>query len=60
MRRREFIVGLAGAAIPVVAHAQPALPTIGVLHPGSPAIGSSLGVDPFRDQVAISRALAIS
>jgi putative tryptophan/tyrosine transport system substrate-binding protein len=49
MKRREFITVIGGAgAWPLVARAQPAtLPTIGVLHPGSPAIGA-YGIEPFR------------
>jgi putative ABC transport system substrate-binding protein len=39
MRRREFIAGLAGAAVPVMVRAQQArkLPTIGLLNTGSPS-----------------------
>jgi putative ABC transport system substrate-binding protein len=49
MRRREFIAGVAGTTVlPVAARAQPAtLPIVGVLHPGSPAIGPLAGTDPL-------------
>ena len=37
MRRREFILGLGGAAVwPLVARAQQAMPVVGFLHTGSP------------------------
>ena len=51
MRRREFIAGLAGmSAWPLAARAQSAsLPTVGVLHPGSPAIGVAAGIAPFLE-----------
>jgi putative tryptophan/tyrosine transport system substrate-binding protein len=49
MQRRKFIVGLAGATTwPMVVGAQTAtVPTVGVLHPGSPAIGLAAGIQPF-------------
>jgi putative tryptophan/tyrosine transport system substrate-binding protein len=48
VRRREFIAGLAGAALPVVARAQhSAMPTVGFLSAASPG--------PFADRVAAFR-----
>jgi putative ABC transport system substrate-binding protein len=49
MRRREFVAGI-GAAVawPLSARGQSAtIPTVGVLHPGSPAIGPAGGIKPF-------------
>ncbi len=51
MRRRELIALLAGMSTwPLAARAQPAtMPTVGVLHPGSPAIVPGAGIAPFLD-----------
>jgi ABC transporter substrate binding protein len=51
MRRREFIFVLAGlSAWPLGARAQSVtMPTVGVLHPGSPAIGPAAGIGPFLE-----------
>lgn len=51
MQRRKFIAGLSGAATwPMMARAQPAtVPVVGVLHPGTPAIGPAAGIQPFID-----------
>jgi putative tryptophan/tyrosine transport system substrate-binding protein len=51
VKRREFIAGLGSAAVwPATTRAQPVpLPTIGVLHPGSPAIGLMAGIEPFLE-----------
>jgi putative ABC transport system substrate-binding protein len=50
VRRREFIAGLGSAAVwPMVARAQSSVPTVGVLHPGSPAIGPDAGIGPFLE-----------
>ena len=54
MRRREFMAGLAGAAVwPLAAHAQPAtMPVIGFAHPGSDRL-PALMADLVRRRMAV-------
>ena len=47
MRRRDFIVGLGAAAVPVATQAQQRAPLVGLLHPRSPETAAPL-VEAFR------------
>ncbi len=47
MKRREFILGSAAAALPVAAHSQQAMPVVGILTPRARAAAAQM-LDAFR------------